>query len=219
MSRYETDDEQLETIKQWWRENGKQLILAAVVAVGGVLSWNYYQQLQHTQAVHASSTFELLQLKAQQGAFQEVAREAEKLKAEYPDSPYASGAALLLATYFYEKKQDVKAALSQLNWAIAHAPEAGMKAVAQLRSARILADQRQFDQAQTYLKQVGKAKLPEAGQALYAYVEGELALFKGEHAAARSAFEKVLTYAQADAGLKQLAQLQLDDLTPLRTAQ
>lgn len=216
MSRYETDDDQLEAIKQWWRENGKQLVLAVLVAVAAAAGWNYYQQMQYNQAVHASRTFELLQLKAQQGQFQDVAREAERLKTEYPDSPYASGAALLLATYFYEKKHDVKSALAQLDWTIVHAPEKALKTVARLRAARVLANQREFDKAQTYLKQVNPAKLPEAGQALYAYVEGELALFKGDESAARSAFEKVLAHKDVEADLKQLAQLQLDDLTPLK---
>ncbi|HIQ40770.1 MAG TPA: tetratricopeptide repeat protein, partial [Sulfurivirga caldicuralii] len=67
MSRYETDEEQWEAIKQWWKENGKLIVLAAIVGVGAVTGWNMWQQNQYQKAVLASSTFELLQLKYQQG--------------------------------------------------------------------------------------------------------------------------------------------------------
>ncbi|HID00266.1 MAG TPA: tetratricopeptide repeat protein, partial [Piscirickettsiaceae bacterium] len=39
MSRYETDEEQWEAIKQWWKENGKLIVLAAIVGVGAVTGW------------------------------------------------------------------------------------------------------------------------------------------------------------------------------------
>jgi predicted negative regulator of RcsB-dependent stress response len=213
MSRYETDEEQWESIKQWWKENGKQIVLAVIVALAGVTGWNYWQQMQYSKAVNASSTFELLQTKFQQGQFQDVAREVQKLKTEQPDSPYAAGAAFLLATYLYEDKHDFQGALSQLDWVAEHVPEAAMKDIAQLRAARILIDQKNYTEAQLRLQKVAVARLAEESQALYHYVEGELALAEGDLARARKAFDQVLNNPKVDAGLKQLAQLQRDDLT------
>jgi predicted negative regulator of RcsB-dependent stress response len=213
MSRYETDEEQWEAIKRWWHENGKQLLLAVIVTLAAVTGWNYWQQVQYAKAVNASATFEILQMKAAQGQFKEVAREARKLMAEHPESPYASGAALLLATWLYDEQRDLKGALEQLTWVSEHAPETGMKDIAHLRAARLLADARQFDEAQAQLKHVAVAGLAPESRALYDYVRGEIALFKGDLKAAREAFAAVQTNDKADVGLKQLAQLQLDDLT------
>ncbi len=213
MSRYETDEEQWEAIKRWWQENGKQVMLAIIVALAAVTGWNYWQKVQYAKAVNASATFEILQMKAAQGQFKDVAREARKLITERPDSPYASGAALLLATWLADEKKDLKGALEQLDWVVEHAPEAGMKDVAQLRAARLLADAKRFDEAQARLKQVAVAGLAPQSKALYDYVRGEIALFKGDLDAARAAFAAVQANTAADVGLKQLAQLQLDDLT------
>jgi len=217
MSRYETDEEQWEAIKQWWKENGKLIVLAAIVGVGAVTGWNMWQQNQYQKAVLASSTFELLQLKYQQGQFQEVAREAHKLQADYPDSPYASGATFLLASWLATEKQDLKGAIAQLDWVVTHAPEAAMKDVAHLRAARLLADAKQFEQAKARLSRVTPANLAPVAKGLYDYMAGEIALFQGELAQARQAFQAVLDNERADPGLKQLAQLQLDDLTPIES--
>lgn len=217
MSRYETDEEQWEAIKQWWKENGKLIVLAAIVGIGAVAGWNMWQQNQYQKAVLASSTFELLQMKYQQGAFKEVAREAHKLQADDPDSPYASGAAFLLASWLATEKQDLKGAIEQLDWVVAHTPEPAMKDVAHLRAARLLADAKQFEQAKARLSRVVPAGLAPAAKGLYDYVTGEIALFHGDLAMARQAFQAVLDNERADPGLKQLAQLQLDDLTPIES--
>ncbi len=215
MSRYETDEEQWEAIKRWWQENGKSIMLAAVLGIGAVAGWNWWQQHQYQKAVLASSTFELLQLKYQQGQFKDVAREAHKLETEQPDSPYASGAAFLMASWLATEKKDLEGALTQLDWVVEHAPEAAMKDVAQLRAARLLADAKAFEQAQARLSRVVPAGLPPAAKGLYDYVTGEVALFHGELAKARQAFKAVVENKSADPGLQQLAQLQLDDLTPI----
>ncbi len=217
MSRYETDEEQWEAIKRWWQENGKSIMLAAVIGIGGVAGWNWWQQAQYQKALVASSTFELLQLKYQQGQFKDVAREVHRLQTEQPDSPYASGATFLLASWLATEKKDLKGALEQLDWVVAHAPEAAMKDMAHLRAARLLADAGQFKQARARLERVVPVALSPEGRGLYDYVRGEIALFHGDQARARAAFQAVLDNQAADAGLKQLAQLQLDDLTPIES--
>ncbi len=217
MSRYETDEEQWEAIKRWWQENGKQVLLAIIVALAAVTGWNYWQKVQYAKAVNASATFEILQMKAAQGQFKDVARDARKLMAEHPDSPYASGAALLLASWLSDEKKDLKGALEQLDWVAEHAPEAGMKAIAHLRAARLLADAKRFDEAQAQLKHIAVAGLAPESRALYDYVRGEIALYQGDLKAARDAFVAVQNNDKADVGLKQLAQLQLDDLTEDRS--
>ena len=42
MSDYLTDEEQLDKLKKWWEENGLMLAGAVVVAVAGLVGWNWY---------------------------------------------------------------------------------------------------------------------------------------------------------------------------------
>ena len=43
MEVYETEEQQVEAIKSWWKENGKAVVLGAVIGLGGLYGWRYYQ--------------------------------------------------------------------------------------------------------------------------------------------------------------------------------
>ena len=60
MAEMKTEEEQVEALKRWWQENGKSLILTVAVTIGGVLSWNGYQDHQVNQAETASVYFQQL---------------------------------------------------------------------------------------------------------------------------------------------------------------
>ena len=87
MSRYDTEEEQVEAIKTWWKKNGTQLLTAILVVVLAVSGWRYWTNTQYVNSVNASSINELLQANYQQGSFGEVSREALKLMQEQPESP------------------------------------------------------------------------------------------------------------------------------------
>ena len=58
MSTYQTEEEQVEAIKAWWKENGKSVIGGAVLGlalVGGFKGWTEYSRVQ---AESASSYYE-----------------------------------------------------------------------------------------------------------------------------------------------------------------
>ena len=60
MAEMKTEEEQVEALKSWWKDNGKSLILTIAVALGGVLSWNAYQDHQVGEAEAASVYFQEL---------------------------------------------------------------------------------------------------------------------------------------------------------------
>ena len=43
MADYQSEEEQIEAFKQWWVDNGLKLVAAAVLAIGGTLSWQSWQ--------------------------------------------------------------------------------------------------------------------------------------------------------------------------------
>ncbi len=211
MSRFETEEEQVEAIKSWWKKNGTSLLTAILVVVVAVSGWRYWQNSQFVASANASATFEVLQDRSLQGNFGDVAREALKLMNENPESPYATAAALLHAKYDLEKGE-IEQAKTNLQWAIDHAPSAEMKAIAQVRMARLLAQQTKFDDAQSLLSNIQRGGDDSALAADIDYLQGLIALSKQELQQAQAAFQSVMDNPNTDDNLRGLAEIQLADI-------
>ncbi len=54
MELYDSEEQQVEAIKDWWKENGKAVVLGVVVGLGGLFGWRYYQD-SVVQAQEAAS--------------------------------------------------------------------------------------------------------------------------------------------------------------------
>ncbi|WP_019555827.1 YfgM family protein [Thiomicrorhabdus arctica] len=212
MSRYETEDEQLDAIKAWWKKNGSQLLTVILIAVLVFSGWRYWSNAKSVESTNASSLFEVLQGSMQQGTFGEVSREALKLVQEQPESPYAIGAAMLYAKYSLEKG-DTDEAIQHLTWVSETAEDTQLRHLALLRVARIQADTNAFAAAEKNLNTLSQANLDRAEKANFDYVSGLVALAQGNEAVAQQAFEQVVTNVDTEKNLLGLAQVQLDDLS------
>lgn len=211
MSRYETEEEQIDAIKSWWKKNGTALLTAVLVVVLAFSGWRYWTNSQYVEKANASAIFEALQINSERGTFGEVSREALKLMQESPQSPYATAAALMYAKFELDNGK-VDNAIEKFEWVEQNATDAELKAVAKLRLARLYLDQKEFDKAQAALDSLAMAKLSDGQQANRDYTVGVLALFKGDQDSARTAFIAVTENESADDTLRGLAQIQLDDL-------
>lgn len=211
MSRYETEEEQIEAAKQWWKKNGTQVLTSILIVVVVVAGWRYWTNSQYVASANASATFEMLQSYEQNNQFGEVATEALKLMSDEPKSPYAASAAMLHAAYSFNKG-DVDQAIANLEWVLANSADQAIKVTAHTRLARIYIDQSNFDQAQAELNAAAALNLNAVEKANVAYIKGLLALKKADKQGAIDAFTEVTENAQADQNLLGLAKIQLDDL-------
>ena len=57
MNEYETEEQQVEALKRWWKENGASLIIGLVVGVSGLFGWRYYVEQDNAHAVQASDMY------------------------------------------------------------------------------------------------------------------------------------------------------------------
>lgn len=211
MSRYETEEEQVEAIKTWWKQNGTKLLSGLLIVVIAFSAWRYWSNTKLVESSNASSLFEMLQGHMQQGSFGEVSREALKLIQEQPQSPYAVGAALLYAKYSFEKGE-LADAVKQLTWVVDTAEDPQLKHIAHLRLARIHADSGAFELAEKQLEILSKSTLSQPEKASVDYVVGLINVAQSKSEEARLAFQNVVMNAQAEKNLMGLAQVQLDDL-------
>ncbi|PQJ88498.1 MULTISPECIES: YfgM family protein [Aliivibrio] len=201
MEAYETEEQQVEAIKSWWKENGKAVVVGGVVGIGAILGWKYYQSTQIEAKETTSISYEKT-LTALQASGADATESAQAFITAHAKSEYAVLAALQLAKVQVDAGQ-LDAALEQLNWVASNSNDESLIATAQIRTARIQAQQEKFDAALATLESVK----PTSWAARVAELKGDIALSQGDVATARSAYTEAL-----QAGMNQAVQMKLDDL-------
>lgn len=87
MAELRTEEEQLDAIKRWWKENGTALIAGVAIAIAAVVGWNAWQSYQENQAQAASMRYQhLVNLTAEAELDATRVSEAQALVAEITDS-------------------------------------------------------------------------------------------------------------------------------------
>jgi predicted negative regulator of RcsB-dependent stress response len=212
MSKYETDEEQIAAIKDWWNKNSTSLLSTILVVAVGWFGWTYYQNDKRVKAESASTIFNVMEASLAQNKFGDIAREGMKLIKEQPDSPYSAGASLLLAKYHLQQNK-TEQAMKDLQWVIDHSTDASLVLVAKFRMVNVLVDLKKNEQANEILDAIQAEKLLPAEQANLAYLKGTLALKENKTDVAILLFKQVVENEKSAANLIRLSQLQLDDLS------
>ena len=209
MSEYETDDEKVESIKKWWKENGLSVAAGVIIGLAGVYGWRAWNDYRAGVGAQASAAFEELAASAAAGQLESAAKQEEILVAKFASTPYPALGALVTAKALYDKG-DAAAAMAALQRVIGKAPDPALLRLAALRLARIQFAEGQLDAA------VATVDAHDDSQAFagdFAAVRGDIAAARGDRAGARAEYEKAIT---AGASLPQLIQLKLDNLPAAR---
>ncbi|TWH76694.1 putative negative regulator of RcsB-dependent stress response [Azomonas agilis] len=134
-----SEDEQLEQLKDWWQRSGKPLLAGCLLALIGVLVWQYWQHRTLVQTQNASILYQQLMnatLGAETPDKAEVARLGNLLKNDYANSQYAQYARLFLAKVAVDAKRLDEAA-TELRVLVETAKDTTVKEIARERLARI----------------------------------------------------------------------------------
>jgi predicted negative regulator of RcsB-dependent stress response len=202
------EQEQLATLKGWWRDNGTRLL--AVLAIAAVIGagWQGWRIWQASQAAQAGALFESL-VKAVQANDNKGLRDAGGALAEgYARSPYASMGAMISARYYFDKG-DLKNARAQLQWVVDHAPTDELRELGRLRLAAVLLDDKAYDEALALLA----VKHAPALEGQYAALKGDVLVAKSQPADAKAAYRLALEKASSkDPGFRNSVQMRLDAL-------
>lgn len=203
------EDEQVEAIKNWWKANGGAIIAGIVIGLTAIFGWRYWNAYQDGLAEEASRRYDAAAA-AFAGADALKAREhGQTLLEDFPDTPYAALAALLLARLAMDEG-DTGKAVEHLRWVIEQAEQAEMKTIARLRLARVLLAENRLDEAEAELRQVADPAFAGEREELL----GDLYAARGEPDKARQAYET----ASAASGAGPMLQLKIDNLPPAGAA-
>ncbi|RJX74310.1 hypothetical protein DZ860_04040 [Vibrio sinensis] len=202
MELYDTEEQQVEAIKDWWKENGKAVIFGAVIGLGGLFGWRYYQDTVTAGQEAASETYtQTVQVLAQNGV--DAQTDVQSFIDTNKDTEYSVLAAMQLAKVQVEAGK-IEDALKQLEGAKAISKDAALSTLISYRIARLQAELGQFDAAITELSTIKDASW--AGRV--AELKGDILLRKGDSAGAYAAY----TEAQQANDASQTLQMKLDDL-------
>ncbi|SER05856.1 Putative negative regulator of RcsB-dependent stress response [Amphritea atlantica] len=213
MSDMRTEEEQVEALKNWWKENGKSLVLTIALALAVIFGWKAWQNNQRITAENAGVMYQnLVQAVALASAPQATDDQratashlAKSLKDEYGDTTYALFGALFSAR-LYVDAGDYAAALTELDWVLAQSDDSVMKTVATMRKARVMAAMGDADKAIALLDGLAEPSFSVS----VAELKGDLYLQTGEVDKARAAYQSAAT--DAPQGARPLLTLKLDSL-------
>ncbi len=220
MSELRTEEEQLELIRNWWKENGKSLILGVAVAAAAVVGWKAWQRHQQTYYGNASALYQgLVQgVAAAQGGkasneqlatYEHV---SEQLKKDYTDTSYARFAALLLGKVYADAGQLDKAQ-SQLQWVHDQESTTDIGELAELRLARVLFADKKGAEALGMLQDHGGLYAPERAE-----LRGDILSQQGKAAEARQAYQEAQALYQEAGRQSPVLAMKLDDLAVAKGA-
>ena len=143
------EEQELNQLKEWWKDNGKAIIAAFILGIGGMLGWRYWQSYQANQIMQASAEYDALVYTANKDA---AAQQAKFVKA-HDKTSYAVFSLLDEAKGFVAK-QDYASAENSLKQAIAQSQDDILTSLAALRLSAVQFQQGQFDAALASLNQV-----------------------------------------------------------------
>jgi len=201
---YETEEQQVEAIKGWWKENGNTLIIGAVVGLAGLWGWRFYNESVITGQERASQAYSDMLVKFEaQGAEKDFVDIRAFVDAN--DNSYGVLASLLLAKEAVIQK-DFKLAQTQLAQLQSQNRYAPLNAVINLRLARVEFEMGEYEQALMTLALISEKNfLAKAYQ-----VKGSIYLKQNMLEKARSAFQDAINASQGR--VDPILQLQFDDL-------
>lgn len=210
MTEMRTEEEQIEAIKKWWEENGKQTIVAAVVVIGGWLGYQGYESNVKASAESASAVYQqVLTLTGSEEEADKGQRAVllDQLQSEYSSTVYAQFASLFKAKDAVEAG-DLVLAEAELTSVVSNASDAALQHLATVRLARVMIAQEKLDDALALLNNDNAG----AFEAEYAEAKGDALLAKGDTDAAREAYTKGLAAAQRIGANNPILKMKLDDL-------
>ena len=144
------EQEQLEELKHFWNKWGTPITWALVVIMGSFAAWNGYRLWLGRQAQQATALVEAVELAAQTGDMARVEQAFGDLQSGYGGTTQAGQAGLLAAKALADAgKWD--AAKGVLTWVAEKSSDEGYVALARLRLAGVLMEQKAYDAAMAQL--------------------------------------------------------------------
>ncbi len=207
MDEYLSDNEQVERLRVWWRENGWFVLGGVALGFLILFGWRQYGEYKDTQAETAAALYQSVKQATEGKNEVEAATLLGKLRTDFPSSAYTAQAGLLVASSLLVAAPD--RAAEELRHVMEDStddPELAM--IARLRLARVLAYREQNDEALKLLD------VSEPGQfaGRLSEVKGDIQAALGHVEEARAAYLAAMVADGSELLDRNFVQMKLNDL-------
>ena len=206
MAIYETEEQQLEAVKQWWKANGTSTIIGVAIGVAVIAGWNYWQDYKINQENQASAIYDQLIKAAETDQKDAVDKLAIRLKEQFTDSHYAAYGGLFQAK-FKVQQGDIAAAKDILK-AIANGKDKELSHIAKIRLVKLMLASGEYEQGLKIINEIDQAEAAKFSDN-YDELIGDLYVAMDRLDEARTSYQKALKNGYQSP----LLQLKIDDLT------
>lgn len=199
------EQEQLATLKAWWNQYGNLLVWVLTIALAAYAAWTGWNYYQRNQAVQAGMLYQELQKASAGKDSAKVQRAATDLADKFGSTAYAQMGALAAAKSAFDAG-DLGTAKTQLQWVVENGRDAEYKAIAKIRLAGVLLDEKAYEEG---LKQLS-GDFPAPFEGAVADRRGDLLVAQSKIEEARAAYQLALEKTGPGNPGRQLIQLKLD---------
>ena len=198
------EQEQLDELKHFWKRWGDLIMWLLIALLAGYAAWMTWQYWSNKQAVQSSAMYDTVERAAQAGDMAMLDRSVADIKDKFASTSYAQQA-VLLAARVYQDKDRAADAKTQLSWVVDKASDPGYQALARLRLAALLIEEKAYDQARQQLS--GKA--PTSFEPLMADRLGDIDMLQGKSADAVKQYQKAWKGLEPSAEYRRLVAVKL----------
>lgn len=199
------EQEQLDSIKAWWKQYSNAVTWFLIAAFATYAAWNGWNYYQRHQSAQASQLYEEVQKAITTKDLVKVQRTTADMEAKFSRTAYAQMSALAAAKYAFDLN-DLKLAKEQLQWVISNGIDDEYKAIAKIRFAGILLDQKSYDEGLKLLS--GDYSIQFSG--LVADRRGDFFVAQNKIDEARASYQLALDKVGQKNPARQLIQMKLD---------
>ena len=187
MADHLTEEQQVEAIKKWWKENGMAVIAGLVIGALALFGWRGWLEHQDDKAAEASALYGEFQKSLIANKTDSIEKLKSDLFAEYKSTPYAALAALAAAKKSVETN-NIKSAKNDLQWVLDNTRQNQIQHTARVRLISLMVNDAEYDAALALLA----VENTGGYAAVYEDLRGDIYVAKGDTTAAHAAYDKAL---------------------------
>ncbi|MCK5720486.1 MAG: tetratricopeptide repeat protein [Thiomargarita sp.] len=209
MATYETEEEQVEAMKKWLKENGIQIVLGIILGIGIIVGWRWWQTYTIQESEYASSLYEKVLFSIETNNIDNAKSITKKLLSDHSSSPYAILSVLNLARQDVETG-NIESSHARLQWIIEQNSDLKMLThIASLRKAQLFLSQEKLADAKQI---VDKGMKNSKFEKMYLELQADIAVAQDDASLARVAYTKALENEDIAPQHKKWIQMKLDNL-------
>jgi len=208
MTEYLSDKEQLDQIKDWWKENGVFIFAGVALGLVGIFGWRGYNSHLDKQAMVASEHYDNMVRAVGSKNQENIDKNLSILVNDFANTPYAAQAQLLAAKEAV-KRNDLDKAVVALSTVLDLSSDRELSTLAHFRLAKVKFAQAKYDEVLTQLKKVDRKDY----LGLVEELRGDVFAMQGKKSEARTAYEAARkAMEETRVGDVNLLQMKLSDL-------